>query len=473
MRRLCQIALLPAMVLSALLAPVAAHADAPADPNGFHLQSSSLSVNEDAGQASITIERTDISEDAQIRYITLGWGTPCGDAECTAVNETDFTSVKGMLDFPVGVASESFTVPIVDHGAQSVPKTIQVSLFGPSPIGMASPSTAVLTIADNDPTPPRNAQNPLDLSVTPTDGNPLSGAPFFVDPQSAAAQAAQQYPAIETIAREPGAERFGSFSYGSNGVPNIQTAVSAYLSRAQVEQPGTVPMMSTYQLVDGHCGHWADPPSTVAAYHNFIDGFAAGIGSYRAVLFLEMDSIITMPCLSGHGQAVREAELRYAINTLTADCPHLVVYLDAGAADALPARLAAKFLRASGVADIQGFFLNATHYDWTSNEIRYGEQISRLTGGKHFVINTGENGQGPLRPRDIVHQGMEVLCNPPGRGLGPLPSTSTGYRNVDMFAWMSRPGESGGACRPGAPPTAVYWPAYALMLVRNADFKVR
>jgi endoglucanase len=473
MRRLGQITLLPAALLCALLAPAAAHAAAAADPNGFHLESSQLSVNEDAGQAVITIERTDTSEDAQIRYITLGWGTPCGAAECTAVNQTDFTSVKGMLDFPVGVASESFTVPIVDHGVSGVPKTIQVSLFGASPIGMASPSTGVLTILNNDPTPPSDPRNPLDLPATPANDNPLSGATFFVDPQSAAAQAAQQYPAIETIAREPGAERFGSFSYGSNGVPNIQTAVSAYLSRAQVEQPGTVPLMSTYQLVKGHCGHWADPPSTVAAYHSFIDGFAAGVGSYRAVLFLEMDSIITMPCLSQHGQAVREAELRYAINTLTANCPHLVIYMDSGAADALPARLAAKFLRASGVAKIQGFFLNSTHYDWTSNEIRYGEQISRMTGGKHFVVNTGENGRGPLRPRDIVHQGMEVLCNPPGRGLGPLPTTSTGYPNVDAFAWMSRPGESGGACRPGAPPTAVYWPAYALMLVRNADFKVR
>jgi endoglucanase len=473
MRRLRQITLLPAALLCALLAPAAAHADAAPDPSGFHLQSTQLSVNEDAGQAVITIERSDASEDAQIRYVTLGWGTPCGSTMCTAVNATDFTSVKGMLDFPVGVASESFTVPIVDHGVSSVPKTIQVSLFGPSPIGMASPSTAVLTILNNDLTPPTNSQNPLDLSAAPTNGNPLSGANFFVDPQSAAAQAAQQYPAIETIAREPGAERLGSFSYGSNGVPNIQTAVSAYLSRAQVEQPGTVPMMSTYQLVNGHCGHWADPPSTVAAYHNFINGFAAGIGSYRAVLFLEMDSIITMPCLSKHGQAVREAELRYAITTLSADCPHLVIYLDSGAADALPASLAAKFLRASGVAKIQGFFLNSTHYDWTSNEIRYGEQISRLTGGKHFVVNTGENGRGPLRPRDIVHQGMEVLCNPPGRGLGPLPTTSTGYHNVDAFAWMSRPGESGGACRPGAPHTAVYWPAYALMLVRNADFAVR
>ena len=431
-------------------------------------------MNEDAGQAVITIERTDASEDAQIRYITLGWGTPCGAAECTAVNETDFTSVKGMLDFPIGVASESFTVPIVDHGVQSVSKTIQVSLFGPSPIGMASPSTAVLTILNDDLTPPRNPQNPLDLPVAPTNGNPLSGATFFVDPQSAAAQATQQYPAIETIAREPGAARFGSFSYGSNGVANIQTAVSAYLSRAEVEQPGTVPMMSTYRTrgralrplgrptVDG--GRLRKLHQRVRRRDRLLPGGSVprdGLDHHHAVASPSTARPSARPSFATRS------------TSLSADCPHLVIYLDAGAADALPARLAAKFLRASGVAKTQGFFLNSTHFDWTSNEIRYGEQISRLTGGKHFAVNTGENGQGPLRPRDIVHQGMEVLCNPPGRGLGPLPSTSTGYRNVDMFAWMSRPGESGGSCVPGAPPTGVYWPAYALMLVRNADFKVR
>jgi endoglucanase len=89
------------------------------------------------------------------------------------------------------------------------------------------------------------------------------------------------------------------------------------------------------------------------------------------------------------------------------------------------------------------------------------------------VINTGENGRGPLRPRDIVHAGNEVLCNPPGRGLGPLPSANTGYRNVDMFAWTSNPGESGGSCVAGAPPTGDYWPGYAAVLVQNADFNVR
>jgi endoglucanase len=473
MDRLRRFMIVPVAVLGALLAPAAAHADAASDASGFRLASSALTVNENAGEAVITVERTDTSEDAQIRYITLGDGVPCGPTECTAVDPDDFTSVKGELDFPVGVASETFTMPIVDHGVQTVPKTIQVSLFGPSPIGLASPSKAVLTIINDDAVTPRDPLNPLALPVAPGAGNPLSGANFFVDPESEAAHSALTNSALDVIAREPGTARFGKFSFGSNGVPDIQTAVSRYLARAQVEEPGTVPLLATYRILHGLCGHASDSPADAASYHNFIEGFAQGIGSYRAVLFLEMDSIITMPCLSPHGKAVREHELRDAINILAADCPHLVVYLDAGAADALSARDAARYLRGSGVAKIQGFFLNATHFDWTSHEIRYGDKISALTGGKHFVVNTGENGQGPLRPRDIVHTGLEVLCNPPGRGLGPLPTANTAYRNVDMFAWTSNPGESGGSCVAGAPPTGEYWPAYAAMLVQNADFSVR
>jgi endoglucanase len=150
-----------------------------------------------------------------------------------------------------------------------------------------------------------------------------------------------------------------------------------------------------------------------------------------------------------------------------------VTYLDAGAADALSARQAAGLLRRAGVAQIQGFFLNSTHFDWTSREIRYGEAISRMTGGKHFIVNTAENGQGPLVPRNRVKHGNEVLCDPAGRGLGPLPTASTHYPNVDAFAWIANPGFSGGRCRPGAPATGVFWPQLAIELVRNADYRVR
>jgi endoglucanase len=466
-------ALLLACAFSIAAGPAVPSSAAKNDPTGFRLQSSSLTVNENSGRAVITVERTDTRQAAQIRYTTLGDGVRCGTTECTAVDPDDFHSVKGELDFAAGVASMSFTVSIVDHGVQDVSKTIQVSLFGPSPIGMASPHQAVLTILDNDPVTPRDPQNPLELPSAPGAASPLVGASFFVDPHSEVANAARRYPALKTISTEPGTARFGSFSFGHNGVPNIATAVSRYLTRALVEEPGTVPLLATYRIVHGLCGHASDSRADIASYTGFIDGFAKGIGSYRAVLFLEMDSLITMGCMSRHGQVVREQELQYAISTLTANCPHLVIYLDAGAADALPARLAARYLLRSGVAQIQGFFLNATHFDWTSNEIRYGEKISRLTGGKHFVVNTGTNGRGPLRPPDRVHQGNEVLCNPPGRGLGPRPTADTGFPNVDMFAWTTNPGESGGPCRPGAPKTGVFWPAYALMLVRNADFSSR
>lgn len=309
--------------------------------------------------------------------------------------------------------------------------------------------------------------NPLGLPGVVGTGNPLFGARFFVDHENAPSRLVGRFPLLRAIADEPGTARFGAFSR-----PDVRRAVHDYLARAARQEPGTVPMLATYRLVDGHCGAWTPTAGDVAAYHAFITSFARGIGRHRAVLFLEMDALITSPCLTPRGLAIRMGELRDAIAVLNATCPHLVIYMDAGAADAVNADWTAHLLRMAGVADIQGFFLNATHFDWTSKEIAYGERISRLTGGKHFVINTGENGRGPLVPADPVHQGNEVLCNPYGRGLGPRPTTSTGFENVDAFAWTSNPGESGGACVPGAPPTGHYWPSYALMLVRNANFAV-
>jgi len=153
-----------------------------------------------------------------------------------------------------------------------------------------------------------------------------------------------------------------------------------------------------------------------------------------------------------------------------------VVYVDAGAADAFPASRIAHLLRAIGVNRIQGFFLNATHFDWTSNEIRYGEAIVRRTGAApHFVVNTAVNGRGPLVPHNRVTHGNELLCNPRGRGLGPRPTASVParYRNLDGFFWIGNPGRSGGTCGIGDPPTGSFFLQYALMLIRNADYRIR
>ncbi|HWE33745.1 MAG TPA: glycoside hydrolase family 6 protein [Solirubrobacteraceae bacterium] len=464
-----RIAILVATLVGALLGPAAAHA-APFDPLGFRLSSPVYFVNENAGQAVITITRLDTSREAQIRYIALPG---------TAERGIDFEPVKAMINFLPGQASATFSIPIIDHGIQGLVKTVKIGLFGPSPIGMSVPSQAVLTILNNDPVSiVQSVLNPLGLSRAPASDDPLTGAHGFVDPQSWYANEVSslrsQHPSEATmmnvIAGEPGVQRFG------HGIPNPAIPVQDYLARAQVQQPGTVPMLSTYWLVDAavihpRCGHYSDSPARQAAWQQWIQNFANGIGDYRAIVFLEEDSLITVGCLSHHGLQVRMAELKYAVNVLS-KLPRTVIYLDAGAADALPATKAAQLLRAAGVAHAQGFFLNATHFDWTLHEIHYGWQISRRIGGKHFVVNTADNGRGPLVPRNRTRRGNEVLCNPPGRGLGPKPTFNTGYRDVDAFAWIANPGKSGGSCRPGAPAVGYYWPAYALQLVRNANFRV-
>jgi endoglucanase len=452
-----------------LIAPAAGQA-APFDPLGFHLSSPVYVVNENAGDAVITIARTDTTQEAQIRYIAQ---------PMTAERGTDFLPVKAMINFLPGQSSATFNIPIIDHGVPGLPKTVSVWLFGPSPIGMGVPDHAVLTILNNDVVSlVRDPLNPLGLSVGPPASDPLTGARPFVDPESLIADQVksmrrrhpQAASMLNVIAKQPWVQRFG------HGIPNPEVPVSEYLERANVEQPGSVPELSTYWLVDAglthaKCGHYSDSPARQAAWHNWIEHFAQGIGDYRAVLFFEVDSLITVGCLSHHGLQVRLAEIRDAISVLSQQ-PRLVIYLDAGAADALPATKAARLLRDAGVAQIQGFFLNATHFDWTLHEIHYGDEISRLTGGKHFVVSTSENGRGPLVPSNRTEDGNEILCNPAGRGLGPKPTFDTGYPKVDAFAWIGNPGKSGGTCRPGAPPVGYFWPQFEMQLVRDANFTV-
>ena len=100
-----------------------------------------------------------------------------------------------------------------------------------------------------------------------------------------------------------------------------------------------------------------------------------------------------------------------------------------------------------GVAKVRGFMLNATHYDWTGANIQHGLEISRLTGGKHFIINTAENGRGPVHYKEWIDRSrhlwrrITVWCNPGLRGLGPAPTTATSHPDkVDAYLWINRPG---------------------------------
>jgi endoglucanase len=451
----------PAQGVAADLPPVS-----PSLSGTVSLDQPAYTAHENQGQLTITIQRTgDLTLPEHVGYGVKQQDGQDG-VDFQAIPNTYVTMAPGQQTF-------SFSVPIIDQGIDSTPVHALAYLYGAWPASAAGNTNSIITILHDDPLAARDPANPLGVSA-PVPGNVLAGAKLYVDPTAPAALAQASYahsnPAwsslLGDIASEPGAHRF----YMWNMTGNIAGQVAHYLQGTQQQDPGSTVMLSTYNLVHESCGFTATPDMRTR-YANYMNQMAAGIGNFHVIFFLDLDALITTPCLSPAQLAIREAELRDAVTALEAD-PHVVVYLDGGAADALPAARQAQLLRASGVGQAQGFFLNSTHFDWTARELAYGAQISQRLGGAHFIINTGENGRGPLVPANRVKNGNEVLCNPPGRGLGPLSvaqgvAQPTGYANADGFLWFTNPGGSGGQCVPGAPPTAVFWPAYAVMLARN------
>lgn len=73
-----------------------------------------------------------------------------------------------------------------------------------------------------------------------------------------------------------------------------------------------------------------------------------------------------------------------------------VVYVEAGYSDSNSVGYTARVLNAVGVSKIRGFFTNDTHEAWTIDEVRWATAISRRTYGAHFIVDTADNGRGPM-----------------------------------------------------------------------------
>jgi endoglucanase len=273
--------------------------------------------------------------------------------------------------------------------------------------------------------------------------NPLAGIKLFVDRDSPSwlqwesyerSGQTEQANLIWKIAREPRAVWLGRFTR-----PNFHVKVRRLIDAAVAD--GAVPVFTVLRAQSTGCGPHYDGggPAEDARTRAWYDDLARAIGHDRVVIAFEPDSLGTIDCHAPSRRDDRIRLLRYGVDAL-ADLPNTTIYIEAGASDWEPAQRTARQLRAVGIAKVRGFMLNATHYDWTQNNIEHGLELSRLTGGKHFVINTAENGRGPIHYRLPNGRRANVWCDPPLRGLGPVPTTDTANRMVDAYLWINRPG---------------------------------
>jgi endoglucanase len=282
-----------------------------------------------------------------------------------------------------------------------------------------------------------SAQGPGD------DVNPLEGMKWYVDTESPAYQSwrhlmrtgqTRKADLVWKIAREPRNMWLGSFTR-----PRFAFKVRRLLDAAAND--GAVPLFTVLRAESTQCNstYQGGGPAEDRRTREWYDQLARVIGSSRAVIAFEPDSVGTIDCHAPSRRDDRIKLLRYGVTALSR-LPNTTVYIEATASDWEPADRVASKLRAIGIAKVRGFMLNATHYDWTRANIRYGLEVSRLTGGKHFVVNTAENGRGPVHVRQSNGRRLTVWCNPGLRGLGPPPTTDTSHPKVDAYLWINRPG---------------------------------
>src|SRR5215211_6089393 len=302
------------------------------------------------------------------------------------------------------------------------------------------------------PPPPQVYPRELDVrGVDPASPNPLVGTKWFVDRMEPAyvqwrkwkraGQTAKPDP-IWRLAREPRFRWFGRFTR-----PHMQKKVRGFLDRVQCDQPGAVPLMVVMRHQGKACsgGYLAGGVAEDRRTMKWYDDFAEAIGDDRVVIAFEPDSLGTIDCLAKSRRDDRLRMLRHGVEVFSR-LPNATVYLEAGASDWEPASRTAKQLRAIGINLVRGFMLNVTHHDWTRNNIRHGLQISRLVGGKHFIISTSFNGRGPVHVKKWISRKkhlwrrLNVWCHPLNRGLGPAPSTATASGKVDAYMYIGRPG---------------------------------
>src|SRR5438045_4082609 len=110
-----------------------------------------------------------------------------------------------------------------------------------------------------------------------------------------------------------------------------------------------------------------------------------------------------MDCLNAAAQKDRLALLANAVQELHKQ--NASVYIDAGNARWKSPEVMATRLRQAGIANAAGFSLNVSNYMSNASNIAYGEKLSKLVGGKHFLIDTSRNGLGTT----------SEWCNPRGQ----------------------------------------------------------
>lgn len=304
----------------------------------------------------------------------------------------------------------------------------------------------------------------LDVTGTAA-GNPVSQTNgFYVDPHSnpkewiGLNQGDTRKTAIENaLASKPMARWFGGWN------ANVADAIYQYIAPATAA--GKLPVLVAYNIPgrDACGGHSSGGAGNVAAYKEWIQTFAAAIGTRPAIVVVEPDSIGDIGCIKTEQERTYRYEmLNFALQTFKEYAPNAWTYADAtnkgwGYDIKLP-ELSTR-LKLAGVANAHGLAVNVSNYFRTDESIAFANDLNtHLTTPKPFIVDTSRNGNGPGT------EPVDPWCNPRGRKLGTVAQQGGG---AEMLLWVKVPGDSDGVCNASTEPAGKFDPALAMQLINN------
>ena len=217
--------------------------------------------------------------------------------------------------------------------------------------------------------------------------------------QEAALRDAQQFTQAADLARMVATPQAVWFTSGTPA--HVEQQVSVTMNKAQAK--GAVPVLVAYYIPGRDCAQYSSGGAlTDADYQAWIAAFAAGIGHGKAVVILEPDSLGNMPsdCHLPAGTNYpftdqgRISDLVAGVSSLEAD-PNTLVYLDGTHSAWQQVGNIAQRLVEAGVQQAQGFYLDVSNYQYTSNNIAYGTWISDCIA---FAQGSGAIGSGAVEP---------------------------------------------------------------------------
>lgn len=296
----------------------------------LQFSAATYSVNENGTSATITVTATP----APAAPVSVNFASSDG----TAVAGVDYTTATGTLNFGTGVASQTFSVPVSNDTTVEGNETVNLALSAPTGgATLGTPSTAVLTISNDDSTTitvnapivveGNGGTSPLPFAVSLS--NPVQGAISLdyasadgnnVDPLQNATLVDNDYQAASGVVSFPSdstaAQTINVSVVGDTEVePNQQLRLA--LSNLQI--PASLDPASFNLAGAANSGTITNDDGTTLSVNSPTqpEGNAVGTLAFTVTLSAASKSPVTVNYASADGTATAGSDYTAATGTLT------------------------------------------------------------------------------------------------------------------------------------------------------------